>query len=109
MSRDVNSVHVIGRLTRDPELQQTPNGVSVAKFGIASNRQVNGEERTDFFEVVTWQKQAETIAAHLTKGRKVFVEGRLTQEQWDSSAGEKRSRVIITGESVTFLDFPKDK
>ena len=105
---DINCVLLLGRLTRDPELRYTPSGAAVAQFGLGLNRRWrNGagelQEAPCFVEVVTWGKQAETVAAHLTKGRAVFVEGRLQLDQWETEAGERRSRLKVVAQRVTFL------
>jgi single-strand DNA-binding protein len=108
---DINCVLLLGRLTRDPELRYTPSGAAVAQFGLGLNRRWrdgNGElqEVPCFVEVVAWGKQAETVAAHLAKGRAVFVEGRLQLDQWESEAGERRSRLKVVAQRVTFVGGP---
>ena len=104
----VNCVMLLGHLTRDPELRYTPSGAPVAQFGLGVNRRWRSEagelqEQPCFVVVVTWGKQAETVAAHLTKGRAVFVEGRLQLDQWQTEAGERRSRLKVVAQRVTFL------
>ncbi len=104
----VNLVALLGNLTRDPELRYTPSGSAVCQFGLALNRRYRtaaGElqEETSFVEVVVWGKQAEVVAAHMAKGRAVFVEGRLQQDTWETEAGERRSRLKIVAQRVTFL------
>ncbi len=104
----VNLVALLGNLTRDPELRYTPNGSAVCQFGLALNRRyrtATGElqEETSFVEVVVWGKQAEVVAAHMAKGRPVFVEGRLQQDTWETEAGERRSRLKVVAQRVTFL------
>ena len=89
----LNNVILIGRLTRDVELRHTPSGVAVAKFTVAVDRsfQREGEEKkTDFIDVVVWQKLAETCAEHIGKGRLVAVEGRLQIRSYDDSQGIRR-------------------
>lgn len=104
----VNLAVLLGNLTRDPELRYTPNGSAVCQFGLALNRRYRtaaGElqEETTFVEVVVWGKQAEVVAAHMAKGRAVFVEGRLQQDTWETEAGERRSRLKVVAQRVTFL------
>ena len=104
----VNCVLLLGHLTRDPELRYTPTGAAVAQFGLGVNRRWRTEagelqEQACFVEVVAWGKQAETVAAHLTKGRAVFVEGRLQLDQWQTESGERRSRLKVVAQRVTFL------
>jgi len=107
----LNKVILIGRLTRDPELRYTPNGVAVAKFTLAvdrafSNRQ--GEREADFIDVVVWQKQAETVANYLGKGRLVAVDGRLQIRAYDDSQGVRRKAAEVVAERIQFLDRPKE-
>ena len=104
----VNAVLLLGNLTRDPELRYTPNGAAVAQFGLGVNRRWRGEggalqEEACFVEVVVWGKPAEAVAAHLTKGRAVVVEGRLQLDQWQTDGGERRSRLKVVAHRVTFL------
>jgi single-strand DNA-binding protein len=107
----VNRVLLLGNLTRDPELRYTPGGTAVCQFGLGLTRRwTNGagerQEEACFVEVVAWGKQAEAAAAHLSKGHAVFVEGRLQLEQWETEAGEKRSRLKVVTQQVTFLYRP---
>ena len=104
----VNCVLLLGHLTRDPELRYTPTGAAVAQFGLGVNhrwRDAAGTLQASpcFVEVVTWGKQAETVAAHCVKGRPVFIEGRLQLDQWETEAGERRSRLKVVAQRVTFL------
>lgn len=97
----------VGRLARDPELRYTPKGTAVANLRIAVPR-IGEDDTADFFDVVTWDKQAEACAEYLTKGRQVLVEGRLRQQTWqDKDTNENRSRVEITAQRVQFLDGPR--
>ena len=84
----INHVALMGNLTRDPELRYTPSGTAVCQVGLGLNRRYRDgagelQQETSFVEVVVWGKQAEAVAGHLTKGRAVFVEGRLRQEAWE--------------------------
>ena len=104
----VNCVLLLGHLTRDPELRYTPTGAAVAQFGLGVNRRWRDAAGTlqaspCFVEVVTWGKQAETVAAHCAKGRSVFIEGRLQLDQRETEAGERRSRLKVVAQRVTFL------
>lgn len=104
----LNRVLLIGNLTRDPESRQLQSGSVVADLGVAVNerhRSAQGEviERTCFADVVVWGKQAEVCAKYLQKGAPVFIEGRLQLDQWQTSAGEKRSRLRIKADRVQFL------
>ncbi len=103
----LNKVILIGNLTRDPELRYTPSGTAMAKFGLAMNRKFKkGDEWTEevtFVDIVVWAKQAETASEYLSKGRQVCIEGRLSLNQWQNDAGEKRSKLEVVAERVTFL------
>jgi single-strand DNA-binding protein len=103
-----NKVILIGNLTRDPELKYTPSGTAVAEFGLAMDRawtSREGEKREEvcFVDVSAFGKQAEAISNHLHKGSQACVEGRLTLDQWEAQDGQKRSKLKVTAESVTFL------
>lgn len=105
----VNKVILIGNVTRDPEVKYTPKGTAVAEVGIALNRIYtadNGERReeTTFVDVTFWGKQAEIAGQYLTKGRPIYVEGRLQLDTWeDRQSGQKRSRLRVVGETLQFL------
>jgi len=111
---NLNKVMLIGNLTRDPELRQTPKGTAVAQFGLAVNRNFRGEdgqsrEETTFVDIEAWGKQAETISRYLSKGRPVFVEGRLKFDQWeDKNGGGKRSKLRVVVENFQFLGGRQD-
>ncbi|HEY8392411.1 MAG TPA: single-stranded DNA-binding protein [Capillibacterium sp.] len=103
----MNHVILIGRLTRDPELRYTPNGVAVATFTVAVDRPYtsqSGERETDFIPVVVWQKLAETCANHLHKGRLVAVDGRLQIRNYETQDGQKRRVAEVVAANVQFLD-----
>ena len=107
MSADINTVTVIGNLVRDAEQAYTQNGYPVVKFGIAVNkRRKRGDEWIDeanFFEVKSFNKQAEAIAAHLTKGQKVACTGELQQDRWQADDGTNRSKVFINASYIQLL------
>jgi single-strand DNA-binding protein len=108
MARSLNQVFLMGNLTRDPELRQTPSGQSVVSFSLALNRSYkdqSGEwqEATDYIDVVAWAQLAERVAQYLTKGRRCLVQGRLQSRSWEQD-GQKRSKVEVLANDVTFLD-----
>lgn len=108
MARSVNQVTLMGNLTRDPEVRQTPNGQSVCSFGLALNRSFKGadgqwQEATDFVDVVAWAQLGERVAQYLHKGSRVFVQGRLQYRSWEQD-GQKRSKLDVVANDVTFLD-----
>jgi single-strand DNA-binding protein len=103
-----NKVLLMGNLTRDPQLSYTPTQTAVVDFGLAVNRRwtsKGGEskEETCFVDCRAFGRQAENINKYLTKGRLVFVEGRLTFDSWTSQDGTKRSRHRVTVETFQFL------
>ncbi|NLW59401.1 MAG: single-stranded DNA-binding protein [Firmicutes bacterium] len=103
----MNHVILIGRLTRDPELRYTPNGVAVANFTLAVDRPYTnqeGERETDFIPIVVWQKLAETCANHLHKGRLVAVDGRLQIRSYETQDGQRRRVAEVVAANVQFLD-----
>lgn len=102
----MNKVILVGNLTRDPELTQTPNGVSVCKFSIAVNRSfanANGEREADFLNIVTWRGLADNCAKFLTKGRKIAVSGSIQTRSYDDKDGNKRYATDIVADDVEFL------
>ncbi len=106
---DLNKVMIIGRLTRDPELRNTPTGKAVATIGLATNRvwvDASGQKQkqTEFHNVVLWSKLAEIANQYLRKGGKVYMEGRLQTREWTGQDGVKRYRTEIVGESMIMLD-----
>jgi len=107
MARSLNQVFLLGNLTRDPEVRQTPNGQSVCNFGIALNRSFKRgdtwEEATDFVNCVAWGPLGERVAQYLTKGRRVLVQGSLRSSSWEQD-GQKRSKLEVWANDVTFLD-----
>ena len=108
MARSLNQVTLMGNLTRDPELRQTPTGQNVTSFSLALNRSYkdqSGEwqEATDYIDVVCWGPLAERVAQYLSKGRRCLVQGRLQSRSWEQD-GQKRSKVEVLANDVTFLD-----
>ena len=108
----MNRVFLMGNLTRDPELRKTPSGIAVSDLGLAVSekyRNKAGEmvETTCFADIVVWGKQAEACGQYLGKGAPVIVEGRLQLDQWQTEAGEKRSRLKVRADRVQFLGRPR--
>ena len=108
MARSVNQVTLMGNLTRDPELRQTPTGQSVVSFSLALNRAYKDQsgdwvEATDFIDVVAWGPLAERVSQYLSKGRRALVQGRLQSRSWEQD-GQKRNKVEVLASDVTFLD-----
>jgi single-strand DNA-binding protein len=106
-----NKVLLIGNLTRDPQLSYLPSQTAVVDFGIASNRRWKGKdgsnkESTCFIDCRAFGATAETINKYLSKGRSIFVEGRLDFDSWTAQDGTKRSKHRITVENFQFLGAP---
>ena len=105
----LNKVLLMGNLTRDPELRVTPKGTPICQFSLAINRTFkmeSGETREEvtYIDIEAWGKQGETIAKYVTKGRPLYVEGRLRLDQWeDKTTKEKRSRMKVVLENFQFL------
>lgn len=104
---------LIGNLTRDPEMRYTPQGTAVCTFGIATNRSwttENGEkkEEADFHNIVAWNKLAEICAQLLKKGRKVYVEGRLSTRSWQAQDGSQKQRTEVVISDMVILDKKED-
>jgi len=104
----LNKAMVIGHLGADPEMRYTANGNAVTTFNVATSRQFSGpdgerREETEWFRVVTWNRLAETCSQYLTKGRLVYVEGRMQTRSWDGQDGQKRYTTELIAQEVKFL------
>lgn len=108
MSRSVNMVIIVGNLTRDPEMRYTPQGHAVTSFGVATNRRwvSDGQEResVEYHNVVAWNKLAEICSQLLSKGRKVYVQGRLQTRTWDDQQGVRHWKTEIVADDMVVLD-----
>ncbi|MCU5081643.1 single-stranded DNA-binding protein [Bacillus cereus] len=103
----LNRVVLVGRLTKDPDLRYTPNGVAVATFTLAVNRAFanqQGEREADFLNIVIWRKQAENVANYLRKGSLAGVDGRLQTRNYDGQDGKRVYVTEVLAESVQFLE-----
>jgi single-strand DNA-binding protein len=104
-----NKVLLMGNLTRDPEMRYTPSGMALCRLGLAVNRVFNDKnnqrrEEVTFVDIDVWGRQAEIAQQYLSKGRPVFVEGRLKLDQWDDKqTGQKRSKLTVVGERIQFV------
>ncbi|KKR22028.1 MAG: Single-stranded DNA-binding protein [Parcubacteria group bacterium GW2011_GWE2_39_37] len=106
---NLNKAMIIGNLTRDPEVRNTPSGQSVASFSIATNQVWNDQsgqkqEKVEYHNIVVWRRLAEICGQYLHKGSKVYIEGRLQTRDWTGQDGIKRSRTEIIGENMIMLD-----
>lgn len=107
----LNAVVLIGRLTKDPELRYTPSGKAVTVIRLAVDRgttNAQGEKETDFIDIVVWERQAESVANYLKKGRLVAVQGRLQIRQYETQDGQRREKAEVVAHQVRFLDRGKD-
>lgn len=109
MSRGLNKVMIIGNLGRDPEMRYTPSGKPVTSFSVATSRTwvtAEGERReaTEWFNVVAWRDLAEICSQYLSKGSKVYIEGRLQTRSWEGPDGQKHYRTEIVADEMIVLD-----
>ena len=104
----MNTIQLIGRLTRDPELRSTPNRTEVTTLRLAvPRRKKDGEDQgAVYVDVVTFSKQAEAVAEHLSKGRRVAVTGRLEYREWQGQDGSPHSKHEVIADQVEFMDAP---
>ena len=106
---NLNKAMIIGNLTRDPELRNTPSGQSVVSFGVATNliwtdQSGQQQKKVEFHNIIAWRKLAEICAKYLHKGSKVYIEGRLQTTDWTGQDGVKRYRTEIVAENMIMLD-----
>ena len=109
----LNKVLLIGNLTRDPELRYTPSGAAVCTFGVATNRTYvasdgTKKEEAEFIKIVSWNKLAELCSQLLSKGRKVYVEGRLQTRSWETPDGQNRQTTEVVIDDMRILDSRRD-
>jgi single-strand DNA-binding protein len=108
---NLNKAFIIGNLTRDPELRQTPGGQAVCTFGVATNsyytdKSGGRQTKTEYHNIVLWGRQAELASQFLTKGSNVFIEGRIQTRSWEGKDGQQRKTTEIVGERVQFGQRP---
>lgn len=112
MAADINSVTIVGRLTRDAELKYTNSGSAVTTMGLAVNRsRKDGEqwvEEANFFDISLWGRRGESLNQYLQKGSRIAVTGELRQERWEQD-GQKRSRVVIHASNIQLLGGDKQQ
>ena len=102
----MNSIILIGRLTKDPELRYTPNGKAVCSFTLAVDRPYSGDKKeADFINIGVWNKVGENCAQYLSKGRKAAVQGRLQIRSYEDDKGYKKYITEVVANSVEFLEF----
>jgi single-strand DNA-binding protein len=109
MAGDINRVTLVGRLTRDPELRHLPSGQPVLQLGLAVNGRQRDEmgnwsDKPNFFDIKVFGNQAESLSQHLSKGRRIGIDGRLDWSSWEAQDGTKRQKVEVVAFQVQFLD-----
>jgi single-strand DNA-binding protein len=109
MSRGLNKVMIIGNLGRDPEMRYTPSGKPVTSFSVATSRtwvttEGDRREATEWFNVVAWRDLAEICNQYLSKGSKVYIEGRLQTRSWESPDGQKHFRTEVVADEMIVLE-----
>ena len=109
----MNHIVIMGRLTRDPELRHTPNGVAVASFSLAVDRgftpKDGSEKQTDFIDVVAWRNSAEFVAKYFVKGQMAAVVGRLQIRDWQDKDGNKRRSAEVVADNIYFTESKKSR
>lgn len=108
MANGINKAILIGNLGGDPELRHTPNGASVCNFSIATNeswtdKSGDKQERTEWHRIIVWGRTGEACAKHLSKGRQVYVEGRIQTRKWEDKDGITRFLTEVVAQHVQFL------
>ena len=104
----INKVILVGRLGADPEMKNTSTGQTVTRINLATseswvNREGKRQDKTEWHRIVVWGKLAETCAQHLSKGRQVYIEGRLQTRSWETEKGDKRFSTEVVANQVLFL------
>jgi single-strand DNA-binding protein len=109
MAKSVNKVILVGNLGKDPEIKYTPSGTPVAKFSLATNERYKDkggewQDRTEWHNIVAWQRLAEIVGEYVKKGAKVYIEGRIQTSSWeDKQSGEKKYRTEIIAQDLVLL------
>jgi len=103
-----NRIILVGRLTRDPDLRTTPDGVPLVRCTVAVDRRTSGEQTADFFDFVAFRQQADFLANYATKGRLVLIEGRLQSRSYTDREGIRRKAYEIVAQEVRLLDRPRE-
>lgn len=109
---DLNRATILGRLTRDPEVRTTTSGKTVTQLGVATNRTWKDQagvkqEVVEYHSIVLWGKLAEIAGQYLTKGRRLYVEGRIQTRDWAGTDGVKKYKTEIVGDNMIMLDGPR--
>jgi len=109
----INTVVLVGRLTKDPEMRYTQTGIAVTRFRIAVDRRFgrdeSGEKETDYIDITAWRKTAELCGQYLSKGAPVGIEGRIRTGSYTTQDGQQRQRFEVVADNVTFLETRADR
>src|SRR5437868_8564082 len=109
MAKSVNKVILVGNLGKDPEIKYTPSGTAVAKFSLATNERYKDkagqwQDRTEWHNIVAWQRMAEIVGEYVKKGSKIYIEGRLQTSSWDDKeSGQKKYRTEVIANDLVLL------
>lgn len=114
MAADLNRVTLVGRLTRDPELRHTGGGTAVCNLRLAVSSRAQDEQgewgdKSNYFDVTVFGRQAESVTEYMGKGRRIGVDGRLSWREWSTQDGGKRQSVEVIAQDVFFLDSARDQ
>jgi len=104
---DLNKAMIIGRLTRDPEMRTTPQGINVTSFSVATNFKLGQKDQVEFHNVVIWRKLGEIANQYLKKGSQVYIEGRIQSRSWQGNDGQQKSRTEIIADNMIMLGSPR--
>ena len=105
MARTINRVELLGRVGTDPEMRYTPGGTAVTNLRLATDRyHRDGEDETDWHNVVIWGKTAEAVNEYVVRGQRIYIAGRLAHRSWEGNDGQRRYRTEIHAQDVVFLD-----
>ena len=104
-----NRVIIIGRMTTDIEIKEASTDTKVGNFGFVTNNGFGDKKKAIFIDVTVWGKTAEFVDGYFKKGSEILIEGRLDFDQWESKEGEKRSKLYVTAEKVSFVGGKVDK
>jgi len=104
----MNLVILKGRLGQDPEVKQSQSGLAIAKFSLATNERVKGEDQTEWHRCVSFGKTAEVMGEHLSKGREILVQGKIKTNSWEDQDGNRKYMTEILVDRFEFCGAPKD-
>ena len=104
---DLNKAMIIGRLTRDPEMRTTPQGINVTSFSVATNSKLGQKDQVEYHNIVAWRKLGEIANQYLKKGSQVYLEGRIQTRSWQGNDGQQKSRTEIVADNMIMLGSPR--